>query len=157
MLMSKDIDKMTEVAHKYFIPLLYTILWVAGILLCGKEIASDNEVLKNLSYGNFFISVYYIYVVFILECVIAIFDKALENIRSQFNVWLLILLCVILLNVGLTLWFSFSYIFENDACAFWCIIILMISLKFISAFFSNNIHLFMVKFHLGTKTSDFGS
>lgn len=54
---------MTQFAHKYMIPLLYTILWAVGIYLCGKEIASDNIVFKDLTYGSFFVSVFYIYVI----------------------------------------------------------------------------------------------
>lgn len=94
---------MTQFAHKYMIPLLYTILWAVGIYLCGKEIASDNNVFKDLTYGSFFVSVFYIYVIFILECFVVFFDKALENIKSQFTVGLIFLLCGILLDVGITL------------------------------------------------------
>ena len=148
---------MTQFAHKYMIPLLYTILWAVGIYLCGKEIASDNIVFKDLTYGSFFVSVFYIYVIFILECFVVFFDKALENIKSQFTVGLIFLLCGILLDVGIALWMCFSYIFENKSCAeyFWWIIGLMVFLKLLSSFFSNNIKLFMVKMHIDTKKSDF--
>lgn len=148
---------MIQFAHKYVVPVLYTLLWGIGVLLCGKEIASDNATLKTLTYGNFFVSVFYIYVIFLLECFVAFFDKALENIKAQFNVGLLFLLCIILLNVGITLWMSFSYIFENKTCAdnFWWIIGLMIGLKCISSFFLNNVNLFMVKIHINTKKSDY--
>lgn len=148
---------MTQFAHKYLIPLLYTLLWSIGIYLCGNEIDSDNSIFRNLTYGNFFVAVFYIYIVFILECFVAFFDKALENIKSQFNVGLIFLLGIILLDVGVTLWLCFSYIFENKSCAdyFWWIIVMMIFLKFLTSFFSNNINLFMVKMHIDTKKSDF--
>ena len=141
--------------HRYVVPLLYTLLWIIGILLCGREISSSNKILSQLEYGDFFVAVFYIYVIFLFECVVGIFDKAIEHSKKQYTVNLLYLLCMILVNVALTLWLCFRYIFENDTCSkyFWYVIICMSILKLISCFFSNNITTFFVKIHINTLNS----
>lgn len=148
---------MSQFTHKYIVPLLYTVLWGIGILLCGREITSDNMVLSHIKYGNFFVAVFYIYVVFLLECLVGLFDKAIENLKVQFNVNLIFFLCVILLDISFTLWLSFMFIFENEeyAICFIGIIGLMLCLKLMSSLFSNNVDKFMVKLHIDTIQSAF--
>ncbi len=148
---------MSQFTHKYIVPLLYTILWGIGILLCGREMASSNVILSHIKYSNFFVAVFYIYVVFLLECLVGLFDKAIDNLKAQFNVNLIFLLCMILLDISFTLWLSFLFIFENEesAACFVGVIVLMLCLKLMSSWFSNKVDKFVVKIHIDTIQSAF--
>ncbi len=148
---------MSQFARRHIVPLLYTLLWSIGLLLCGREFTSHNMVWVYLEHGTFFIAVLYIYVVFLLECFLGLFDKALEHLKAQFNVNLLFFFCAILIDIGCTLWLSFLFIFENEAYSeyFVYILTLMMFLKLLTSWFSNNIDKFMVKLHIDTIQSVF--
>lgn len=147
--------KFKDISHKYIVPITYTLLWGLGLLLCGVEMGFDEDVLNGLENGRFFVGALVIYVIFIMECVVAFIDTALTNLKSQFNVNLLFLLIVILLNLGVTLLLSGLFIFRNTEYSqlIWLLLAMMMLMKLTGTFFANNINIFMVKLHSDTKTS----
>ena len=106
-----------------------------------------------------FYAAFSIYIVFLFEAVIAIFDKALQERESQFNVNVLFYIGGILLNLGVTLWLTYTYLFSNNENAYFVVFIvfMMLIIKYATSFFDNATDLFLVKLHVNVENSTYKS
>ncbi|MDE6009068.1 MAG: hypothetical protein K2G90_07660 [Muribaculaceae bacterium] len=147
------------IVHYYVIPALNTILWGISILYLGKIIDPEGIKVLNLEYNDVFYAAFSIYIVFLFEAVIAIFDKALQERESQFNVNVLFYIGGILLNLGVTLWLTYTYLFSNNENAYFVVFIvfMMLIIKYATSFFDNATDLFLVKLHVNVENSTYKS
>ncbi len=123
-------------------------------IFCAKDIF-DTESFRKLclSDSELFEMACPIYIIFLLEAVLDILDKALKKVDAQFNIKLLYYLCFIIFNTGFTFWLTLEYILGKSEGAVCIIIAFMLLMKLVNTFFINNTCDFMVNYYTETRQS----
>ncbi len=139
--------------HKRLVPILYTLLWGTSIYACTWDWGAsfqDLPIDAKLIEGAFSI-----YIAFMIECIINLFDFAHEHKTEQFNInfiyWLIKFAGSIIVTIILTI-LLFKYKDYANYIGFF-IILSMCWLKYINVFFTNNVKDYMIPLRLNTYVS----
>lgn len=140
--------------HKHIIPILYTLIWGVGLYSCSW----DWELLPTLTtYSNTVQGITVIYLIFMAECIVALWDVAYCHKRATFNVhiiyWLILFVLNVLITLILTILFfrcsEFSYPIGFLIC------ISMTLLKYLNVYFTNNTDKYLHPIIINTYSSTF--
>lgn len=139
--------------HKRLVPILYTLLWGTSIYACTWDWAVS---FQNIPIDSKLIEgAFSIYIAFMVECIINLFDFAYTHKTDQFNVkfvyWLIKFAGSVVVTIILTI-LLFKYK-ELADCVVSLMILSMCWLKYINVSFSNNIEDYMTPINLRTHTS----
>ena len=141
--------------HRWFVPFAYTFVWGLSIVMASYDFSID---LSNKYFSPSVIQgSICVYLVFILECIINIFDTIISHYEEQFNVnfvwWILFFLSDVFLTIVIALLY-----FSNVGSEFYLGIFYLLSvclMKFLFVFMSNNIKTFIFTTKLKCITSTF--
>lgn len=137
-----------ELVHRIYIPLLYTLIWGLGILVCFSDLQFFPNAL--LIAPQTLTGICTIYMLFMFECIINLADIAYTKRQEQFNVNFVWWMCGFVLNVFMTLLLCVIFLnSETETFTFGTyleigiIMLLMGGLKFMNVYVTNNIDEFM--------------
>jgi len=151
---SKDLDTSAKYIHQEIVPRLHCLLWFIGILASGL----DMRILPCSNPADkIFVGAVIIYVIFLVECLINLYDIACEHRKKQFQITLVYLIMKIIVTfIGVAV-FSFLYFSSSEHHPFWGVltITMMCWLKYISVHFYNNVPRHLAIMDLGTAKSSF--
>lgn len=136
-------------------PLAYTIICALGILIPLRVIKTEDFQGLGLSPENvsFFVSIFVVYLITLCQSIIDILDLAIRESEKQYKFTILYYMCLVIVDMGATLWFSVLYLLNDSLADLWTIFGLTLALVAGNTFFSRNSNVFMVKYHNETKVS----
>lgn len=139
-------------AHQHLVPIFHTVLWGMSIYACSWDWGLSS---LNISNPKLVEGVCAIYIAFMIECIINLFDFAFVYKERQFNVKIIYWLMKFVGNVILTLIFTILFFKFKDVPNIigYIIVILMCWLKYINVSFANRIDDYMKRIELKTFSS----
>lgn len=150
----KNIEMSHIDTHKHLVPLFQTLLWGVGIYSCSWDWCLLSV---TAEFGSTLQGMAVVYLIFMGECVVSLWDVAYCYKSETFNVHILYWLMCFVLNVLLTLLLCILFFkFEEYHCltgTFTCLS--MASLKFLCAYFVNNTGRYLRQIHIKTYVSTF--
>lgn len=140
--------------HKHVIPFLYTLLWGVGLYSCSWDWGNcqihtvDGSVIQGISV---------IYLIFMAECVVNLWDIAYCHSKETFNAnilyWLMGFISDVLATLILTLLF---FKCSEHTFLVGCLIgFSMVVLKYINVHLTNNVDRYMRPIYIKTFVSTF--
>lgn len=148
-------DRINTYLKSIWSALAYAIVSALGILAPLHLIGTEDFRRFNLSEAgvNFFVTVFVLYIISLAQSVIDILDLAFKYPRKQFTIKILYYMCFVIVDMGLTLWFTLKYLLSDESGFLWTLFGLTLILILGITFFSHNSLIFMVNYHNKTKRS----
>lgn len=139
-------NKFLLLLHDYIIPLLYVVIWSAGILTIGKAIIlaldlgySDiKDFYAKCLVGELFVGALSIYTLFICELLLLILDTKIVYWDYQYGKTLkkICIISAIFAVITFSLCGVYLFLYIESVALFWIIFCFMIGLKLLSVLFN---------------------
>lgn len=140
--------------HKHTVPFLYTLLWGTGLYSCSWN---WNFFPVPAPYNSIVQGILTIYLIFMAECIVSLWDVAFCHKRETFNVhiiyWLIYFLIDVLTTLILTILFINYSMLHQPLGFFVCVS--MVFLKYLNAHFTNNTDKYLHPININTYSSTF--